>query len=145
MPVSASDLNRPPPPAAIDAGAQQVVEQIVAPGDRVEHPGDARRAISRDRSRLMPSQPHADDTCWAAASDLRARLGHATRRSTADTDRDRSRGAEDLAGHEVGEVVERFRQLVERRHRRQDHRAGFGAEHHVASAAAGSSASRAAR
>ena len=40
--------------------------------------------------------------------------------------------AEDLAGHEIGEIVEGLRLLVERRHRRQHHRAGFRAEHHVA-------------
>ena len=40
----AGQLQRPDraaPPAAIDAGAQQVIEEIVAAGDRVEHPRDA--------------------------------------------------------------------------------------------------------
>ena len=42
-PVSASDRIARLPPAAIDAGAQQVVEEIVARGDRVEHARDALR------------------------------------------------------------------------------------------------------
>ena len=45
---SPGQLQRPDrraPPAAIDAGAEQMVQQIVAPGDGVEHSGDARRTL----------------------------------------------------------------------------------------------------
>ena len=48
-PVSRSDANRPRAPAAVDAGAEEVVEQVVARRDRIEHPGDAiGRLVGRD-------------------------------------------------------------------------------------------------
>ena len=49
-PVSRSERMARLPPAPIDAGAEQMIEEIVAAGDRVEHARDARQATSRRRS-----------------------------------------------------------------------------------------------
>ena len=53
------------PPVAVEAGREQPVEQVVARGDRVEHPGDARRRLVerlRPRRRRDPAQStYSDD------------------------------------------------------------------------------------
>ena len=42
-PVSSQRVDRPLPPALVDPGAEQVIEQVVARRDRIEHAGDAIR------------------------------------------------------------------------------------------------------
>ena len=39
--------DRPRPPAPVDAGAQDMIEKVVARRDRVEHPGDAVGSLVR--------------------------------------------------------------------------------------------------
>ena len=110
-------IHRAVPPAAIEAGTEHVIQQVVARRDRVEH---ARRC--------------ARASCRRQASSRRRERGDSTSVSPARRDTSswaKAERREDLAGHEVGEVVERLRHLVERRHRRHDHRARLGAQHHV--------------
>ena len=98
-------------PSTIESGAQHAIEEVVSWRDRVEH----RRRCGR---RLVDRCGMGVDRCLIPSTPDRARA-EAERR-------------ENLPRHEVREIFQRLRHLVEGRHRRHDHRAGFGAQHHVA-------------